>query len=163
MTLQLSAVLPRFARAVAALPRAPAAERQYRSATNMQRSIHLLRAVLAFALVVSCKTNDGATSKVLVPKGFDVSLLEILACPENLSTVRLATAAEVEAIRTRVAKGSVHYRDGRTPSSAFEGILIRADGRVGYTITGGVADMMPENGLALDPTVGPADPSKYRR
>src|SRR5262249_31739578 len=131
--------------------------------TKMNRSIQLLHGLLAFALVVSCKTNEGGAQKPLVPKGFDVSLLEVLACPENLSNLRLATAAEVEAIRAKVAKGSVHYRDGRTPSSSFEGILIRADGRVAYAITGGVADMIPDNGLALDPTVGRADPGKYRR
>jgi uncharacterized protein YbaR (Trm112 family) len=131
--------------------------------TTMNRSIFLLPALFAVALVVSCAKKDGGTAKPLVPKGFDVSLLEVLACPENLSPLRLATGAEVEAIRAKVAKGSVHDRDGRTPPSDFDGVLIRADGRVGYAITNGIPDMITDEGLALDATVGRADPDKYRR
>jgi uncharacterized protein YbaR (Trm112 family) len=114
------------------------------------------------ALLVSCK-GAGVAAAPVVPKGFDTSLLQVLACPENLSKLRLATKDELEDVRINVAKGSVRYRDGRTVSAAFDGLLIRADSRVGYAIKDGVADMIVNDGLALDPSVGRPDPATYRQ
>lgn len=132
--------------------------------TKMNRSVRQLQfALLACSLVVSCTRDNGSPAIPAVPAAFDVSLLQVLACPENLSKVRLATETELKDIRVKVAKGIVRYRDGRAVPSAFEGLLIRADARVGYAIKDGVADMLPDNGLALDPSVGSADPTRYRR
>ena len=129
----------------------------------MNRSVRQLHIVLvALSLLVACKTERPAATP-FQPKGFDTSLLQVLACPEDLSKLRLATGAEVEDVRAKVAKGSVRYRDGRSASSSFDGLLIRADARVGYAVKDGVADMIVDNGLALDPSVGRADPARYRR
>jgi uncharacterized protein YbaR (Trm112 family) len=104
-----------------------------------------------------------SAATTVVPKGFDTSLLQILACPENLTKLRLATGTELETIRAKVATGGVRYRDGRAASAAFDGLLIRADARVGYVIKDGIADLRVDDGLALDPSVGRADPARYRR
>lgn len=127
-----------------------------------RNALQLQLVLVALSLLVSCKTERAATTPVL-PKGFETSLLQVLACPEDLSKLRLATGGELEEVRAKVASGSVRYRDGRSALSAFDGLLIRADGRVGYAVKDGVADMIVEDGLALDPSVGRADPARYRR
>jgi len=130
----------------------------------MNRSVRQLQIVLvALSVLVSCTRDSGSGATPVAPKGFDVSLLRVLACPEDLSKLRLATGTELDDIRAKVTKGIVRYRDGRTASSAFEGLLIRADARVGYAIKDGVADMIPDDGLAIDPSVGRADQARYRR
>jgi uncharacterized protein YbaR (Trm112 family) len=118
--------------------------------------------LVALSLFASCKRDGGGATSV-VPKGFDVSLLQVLACPEDLSKLHLASGTEFEDIRRKVAKGGVRYRDGRPASPAFDGLLIRADARVGYVVKDGVADMLAGDGLALDPSVGRPDPARYRR
>ena len=129
----------------------------------MSRSLRQFLGILCAVslIVVSCR-KGGPEVMPVVPVGFDVSMLEILACPEDRSKLRLATRAEFEEIRAKVTMGSVRYRDGRAAPSKFDGLLIRADGRVAYTIKDGIADMIPDNGIALDATIGRAEPDRYR-
>jgi len=70
----------------------------------MKRPVRHLQVVLvALSVLVSCKSGRVAAAPV-VPKGFDTSLLQVLACPEDLSKLRLATGTELEDVRAQAAK-----------------------------------------------------------
>lgn len=76
-------------------------------------------------------------------------LLEILACPEDKSAVRLATAAELEALNARVRAGKVQNRGGQPVSEPLQEALVRADGRWLYPVREDIPIMLMEEGIAL--------------
>lgn len=93
----------------------------------------------------------------------DPDLLAKLACPEDLSPLRLATDDELADIRQRLAGGDLRQRDGTPANIAPDAVLIRADGKVGYAVAEGFPRLVIDLGLVLDPDVPPPDPDKYRQ
>lgn len=114
------------------------------------------------APVQESRGSHGSAEAPYAPAGFDTRLLSVLACPENLSPLHLATSAELEAIREDVKTGKVRLRNGNRGDPTFDGLLIREDRRVAYPIRGGVAELRPEDGLAMDPSVGLPHPDRIR-
>lgn len=93
-------------------------------------------------------------SDVVVPTGFDVSLLDILACPENKTPVRLANRRELDEINTKIREGRALLRSGTTRRKPVAAILIRQDGKIGYVIENGVPVMLIDSAIELQPGVG---------
>jgi len=80
----------------------------------------------------------------------DKDLLDILACPDDKSPVRLATAAELEAVNTRIAAGGVTNRGGEAVEPV-DGGLIREDGKYLYAIRDEIPIMLIDEAIPLEP------------
>jgi uncharacterized protein YbaR (Trm112 family) len=85
----------------------------------------------------------------IVPKGFDEGLLQILACPEDKTPVRLATRRQLDDINTKIQRGSVRLRDVSARSKPVEALLIRQDGKLGCEIESGVPVMLIDRAIVL--------------
>jgi uncharacterized protein len=120
--------------------------------------------VIAIAvLLVAAGCGQQRTEQPVVQQELKRSLLEILACPENLTPLHLATQREIDSIRDRIRAGTVQYWSGATVTDTFDGLLIRADGKIAYTVQRGVPVMLIERALVLDSTVGKPDPDAHRK
>ena len=80
----------------------------------------------------------------------DAELLEILACPEDKTPVRLADTAEVEALNARIAAGGVTNRGGDPVKDAVDGGLIREDGKYLYAIRDEIPVMLIDEAIPLN-------------
>ena len=78
----------------------------------------------------------------------DQELLEILACPDDKTPVRLASEDEVSALNARIREGSVTNRAG-DPVEAIDGGLIREDGRYLYAIRDEIPIMLIDEAIPL--------------
>lgn len=77
-------------------------------------------------------------------------LLEILACPETKTPVRLADAALLKRLNARIAEGSVLNRDGRPVTEPIVEGLVREDGAVLYPIREGIPIMLIGEAILLE-------------
>ncbi len=91
-----------------------------------------------------------------------MQMLDILACPENLTSVRFATRKEIDSARQRITAGSVKHWDATPITEAFDALLIRADGKIAYAFQGNVPVMLIDKAFVLDESVGKPQPDKYR-
>lgn len=107
--------------------------------------------------------KPAAMPVAVVPDGFDQRLLEILRCPENLTVLRLATRAELDATTERIKARQIKSWGGKAVTLPIEAMLIRADGKIGYRFEGAAPVMIIEEALVLDATVGVPDPDKHRK
>lgn len=81
---------------------------------------------------------------------FDQELLEILACPEDKTPVRLAESGEIEALNERIRSGSVKNRGGDPVTDPLEAGLVREDGRFLYPIRDEIPIMLIDEAIPLD-------------
>jgi uncharacterized protein YbaR (Trm112 family) len=81
----------------------------------------------------------------------DPELLEILACPEDKSPVRLATPEEIDGLNARIARGEVRNRGGNPVSEAVSEGLVREDGRFLYPVRDDIPIMLVEEAIPLSP------------
>jgi uncharacterized protein YbaR (Trm112 family) len=76
-------------------------------------------------------------------------LLEILACPEDKTPVRLATPEELEALNARIRRGEVRNRGGQTIGDPVAEGLVREDGRYLYRVDDDIPIMLVEEAIPL--------------
>jgi len=76
-------------------------------------------------------------------------LLEILVCPDDLSALRLATAAELSALNAKIAAGQVKNRAGQAVTSEVKEGLIRADGKYLYVVDDDIPVMLIDEAIPL--------------
>ena len=76
-------------------------------------------------------------------------LLDILVCPDDLTPVRLATAAELAALNARIAAGQVKNRGGQAVTTAVKEGLVRADGKYLYVVDDDIPVMLIDEALPL--------------
>ncbi len=79
----------------------------------------------------------------------DEELLQILACPESKTPVRLAEPELVERVNAAVAGGKLRNRGGEVVGEAIDGGLVREDGKLLYPIRDDIPIMLVEEAIPL--------------
>jgi len=77
-------------------------------------------------------------------------LLEILACPENHSRLKLADPQLLQRLNGAIARGELKNKAGQVVASAFSGGLVREDGTVVYPIIDEIPMMLVDQAIPLD-------------
>jgi uncharacterized protein YbaR (Trm112 family) len=80
----------------------------------------------------------------------DQELLDILACPEDKTPVKLAEASLIEEINRRIEAGSLKNRAGNAVEKKIDGGLIREDGKYLYPIEDEIPIMLIDEAISLD-------------
>ena len=75
-------------------------------------------------------------------------LLEVLCCPADRSAVRLATAAEIETLNSRIEKGG-RNNAGAPLVEKLEAAIIRVDGTFAYPIREEIPVMLIDEAIPL--------------
>ena len=79
----------------------------------------------------------------------DKELLDILACPENKTPVKLVEQSVIDEINGRIEKGEVKNRGGQQVEKKIDGGLIREDGAYLYSIDDGIPIMLIDEAIPL--------------
>jgi len=79
----------------------------------------------------------------------DPQLLEILACPEDKTALRLADQSTLEALNQRIRDGAVKNRGGEAVTEEVTEGLVRADGRYLYPVRDDIPIMLIEEAIPL--------------
>ena len=79
----------------------------------------------------------------------DKELLDILACPENKTPVKLVEQSVIDEINGRIEKGEVKNRGGQQVEKKIDGGLIREDGTYLYPIDDGIPIMLIDEAIPL--------------
>ena len=80
----------------------------------------------------------------------DQELLDILACPEDKTPIKLAEASLIEEINRRIEAGSLKNRAGNAVEKKIDGGLIREDGKYLYPIEDEIPIMLIDEAISLD-------------
>ena len=77
----------------------------------------------------------------------DKRLLDILCCPVSKTPVRLANAAELDALNRAIGAGKLDTVAGATVTMRLDEALISVDRKVVYRVDDGIPVMLPEEGI----------------
>ena len=76
-------------------------------------------------------------------------LLAILACPETKEPVALAEEELIAELNSRIARGEVKNRAGKTIEGKIDGGLVRADGAYLYPIQDEIPILLIDEAIPL--------------
>ena len=79
----------------------------------------------------------------------DQELLAILACPETKEPVALAEEEFIAELNSRIARGEVKNRAGKTIEGKIDGGLVRADGAYLYPIQDEIPILLIDEAIPL--------------
>lgn len=82
----------------------------------------------------------------------DKDFLEILACPEDKTPVKLADQALVDELNKQIEAGQLKNRGGEKVETKMDGGLVREDGAWLYRIEDGIPIMLIDEAIALEGT-----------
>jgi uncharacterized protein YbaR (Trm112 family) len=77
-------------------------------------------------------------------------LVEILACPENHSRLKLADSQLLQRLNAAIARGELKNKAGQVVATALGGGLVRVDGMVVYPIIDEIPMMLVDQAIPLD-------------
>lgn len=80
----------------------------------------------------------------------DRNLLDILACPENKTPVKLADQSLIDTINSAIAKGEVKNRRGQKVELPIDGGLMREDRIFLYPIQDAIPIMLIDEAIPLN-------------
>jgi uncharacterized protein YbaR (Trm112 family) len=99
----------------------------------------------------SSKPNSKPAGKSSgAPFTLDPEFLEILACPEDKSALRMADAALVERLNTKITTTKVVNRGGDRVAEAIDAGLVREDGKYLYPVRDEIPILLIEEAIALE-------------
>ncbi len=78
----------------------------------------------------------------------DISLLQLLCCPETGQPLRLADETELAKLNAHIHRGSVLNCSGHVIDSPLEAVLIREDHRIAYPIHDGIPILVIEEAIS---------------
>ena len=81
----------------------------------------------------------------------DEQLLQILACPENKTSVSFADEALIRQLNEAISAGTLTNRGGAPVKERLDGGLIRQDGKWLYPIREDIPVMLVEEAISLPP------------
>jgi uncharacterized protein YbaR (Trm112 family) len=76
-------------------------------------------------------------------------LLEILACPEDKTPVRLLAGDALAALNERIRKGEVKTRGGQPVTEPLAEALVREDGKFAYAVRDDIPIMLIDEAIPL--------------
>jgi uncharacterized protein YbaR (Trm112 family) len=76
-------------------------------------------------------------------------LVEILACPEDKTSVHLAEASLIEELNVQIRGGELKTREGELVLDLLEEGLVRQDGQVLYPVREGIPIMLLSEAISL--------------
>ncbi len=79
----------------------------------------------------------------------DPELLAILACPETKEPLALADAELISTLNSRIARGAVKNRAGKTVKDKIDGGLVRTDGAYLYPIQDEIPILLLDEAIPL--------------
>lgn len=77
------------------------------------------------------------------------SLLEILCCPETHQRVRTADTEMIARLNQQISAGTLKNRAEKPVTAAFDGGLVREDGKFLYPIRNGIPVMLVAEAIPL--------------
>lgn len=77
------------------------------------------------------------------------SVLELLRCPVIHSKLRMMEPAELEKLNVQIRNGKVKNRKGNSVSAEIETGLINADQSIGWSIRGGILQLIADEGIDM--------------
>ncbi len=80
----------------------------------------------------------------------DQDLLDILACPENKTPVKLADQPLIDTINRAIAKGEVKNRGGQKIAQPIDGGLVREDHVFLYPIQDAIPIMLIDEAIPIE-------------
>ncbi|MCL4191640.1 MAG: Trm112 family protein [Thermoguttaceae bacterium] len=84
----------------------------------------------------------------------DQEFLDLLVCPENHTSLRLADEALVARLNALIAAGKLVNCGGQAVREAIQGGLVREDGRRLYPIMDNIPVLLIDEAIALEPSGG---------
>jgi len=80
----------------------------------------------------------------------DQDLLDILACPENKTPVKLADQSLIDKINSTIEDGDLENRGGQKLEAPIDGGLVRKDGAYLYPIQDDIPIMLIDEAIPLE-------------
>lgn len=79
----------------------------------------------------------------------DQELLDILVCPENHTSLKLAEPALIDRLNAVITAGKLKNRGGQFITEKIDGALVREDGQFAYPIRDDIPIMLIDESIPL--------------
>lgn len=79
----------------------------------------------------------------------NAELLQDICCPETHQSLAIAETVAVERLNQAIAAGTLKNRAGKPVTDKLDGALVRADGKVFYSVRNGIPVLLIDEALSL--------------